>query len=97
MARKIAVEGGGHLKKSVAELLVRRLLAVWVVRGVSIRRLPIQEIPFEAASIRIHLPARPYIPAKMPPVEVGGCHFQGPLPDPESTVPHFVKIMSLGV
>ena len=55
MARRIIVVGnhsneptGELLKKSVAELSVRRLLADWVVKGVSIRRRKIRQINLAA-------------------------------------------------
>jgi hypothetical protein len=55
MAKRIAVVStygdrptGELLKKSVAELQVRRLLADWVVKGASIRLRPIREINLAA-------------------------------------------------
>lgn len=86
MARKIAVENSReHLKKSVASLLVRRLVAEWVIPGVMIRRLTIVIVPVDVRSVR-----RPHaagaLPKRMPPAEVGGCRFRGPRPNPESDI-----------
>lgn len=80
MARKITVvNDASHIKKSVAQLLVRRLLAEWVVINVSIRRLAVRELPRMIPDWRSA--SGPYIPERMPPVEVGGCHFQEPQSD----------------
>lgn len=77
MARKIAVEGERtNYKKSVAELLIRRLLAVWVIEGISIRRLAVREIPDQAA--RFTLETKAYIPERMPPREVPNTKFVPP-------------------
>jgi hypothetical protein len=89
MARKIAVistysddPSGEHLKKSVAQLEVRRLLADWVVEGVSIRRRAIRKIPAAvlfAKAPRTRVP-RPYIPTILPPAEIPGVFFALPGP-----------------
>lgn len=67
MARRIVVISsyndeptGELLKKSIAELSVRRLLAEWVVKGVSIRRRKIRNINL-AALPREGMDPRPYI------------------------------------
>lgn len=92
MARKIAVEGEiFHYKKSRAELLVRRLLAEWIVRGVSIRLLRVAE-PADVRDLRTSQSAKPFIPERMPPAEVGGCHFVGPEGAEEGTIAHQVRI-----
>lgn len=70
MAHKITVlDDNSQIKKSAACLLVRRLLAEWVVFSVSIRRLKTREIP-RTTTARFILPTKPYIPEKMPPVEL---------------------------
>jgi hypothetical protein len=81
MSRKIAVQGETvHLKKSIAKLLVRRLLARWVVVNRSIQRVPISELP---PGVFARLPrcvsqAKPYIPDKLPPYELPGLKFELP-------------------
>lgn len=89
MARKISVIGisgtpeNSQIKKVVAQLLVRRMLAVWLVRNVSIQRVSVRAAnPLTVERIRIEW--KPYIPENMPPREVGGCKFQEPT-DPNWT------------
>jgi hypothetical protein len=78
MAKKIAVENTrDYLKKSVAQILVRRLVAEWVVPGVMIRRLTVAA-PLDIRSCRTHLAEKPYVPEKLPPAEVSGCRFREP-------------------
>lgn len=65
------------IKRSLAEILVRRLFAEWVIKNVLLRRLeikPAQAMPERAA----HTVAVPYIPEQMPPREIAGCKFQEP-------------------
>jgi hypothetical protein len=74
MAAKVTVlPAKTQIKRSVAELLVRRLLADWTVKNQSITMRPIKE--FSLAT-----PARPcrvfYVPHKLPPAEVENCLFQ---------------------
>lgn len=89
MARKISVIGisgtpeNSQIKKVVAQLLVRRMLAVWIIRNVSIQRVSVREANPLAAE-RIQVEWKPYIPETMPPREVGGCKFQEPT-DPNWT------------
>jgi hypothetical protein len=81
MARKIAVKGESvHIKKSIAKLLVRRLLARWVVVNQLIERVPIHELPPGALARmpRCFVPAKPYIPEELPPYELPGLKFQLP-------------------
>jgi hypothetical protein len=81
LARKIAIEGETvHIKKSIAKLLVRRLLAVWVVQNAIIRRVPVTELsPGALARMpRCALPPKPYIPDDLPPYELPGLKFQLP-------------------
>lgn len=88
MAKKIAVYEPSqrvtdnpttYVKKCVALLLIRRLVAEWVIPGVMIRRLTVSA-PLDIRSCRIQTPHNPYIPEKLPPAEVSGCHFQPPMP-----------------
>lgn len=81
MARKIAVLQGNseipktYIKKSVAALLVRRLLAVWVIDNLTIRRTAVRDaIP----AGRFTAP-RSYIPSKMPWAELPGVKFVDPI------------------
>lgn len=80
MAKKIAVENSrDYIKKSVAELLVRRLVAEWVVPGVMIRRLTCSSQPLDIRVIRPTVaPIVQYIPETLPPAEVSGCYFEEP-------------------
>ena len=80
MARKfdvIELDGsrGPQLKKSVALLLVRRLVAVHVSPFV-IRRVPLRACP--AVLPRVALVPKSYIPAELPPVEVSAHKFADP-------------------
>lgn len=78
MAKKIAVENSrDYLKKSVAQLLVRRLVAEWVVPGVMIRRLTVSGPILDVRSCRVQV-ARAYVPEKLPPAEISGCKFREP-------------------
>lgn len=78
MAHKITViDDNSQIKKSAAFLLVRRLLAEWVVFSVSIRRLKTRQIP-RTTTARFVLPRKPYIPERMPALEVPGVHFEEP-------------------
>jgi hypothetical protein len=78
MAKKIAVENSrDYLKKSVAQILVRRLVAEWVIPGVMIRRLNVSA-PVDIRSCRVQAPQKAYVPEKLPPAEVSGCRFREP-------------------
>lgn len=69
MARKILdVSDGLHRRKAQALCLLRRQEYEWHVIGVSIRRVLKGSTP---------LP-RPRFIGKLPPAEIGGCHFQEP-------------------
>lgn len=71
MAKRVGViEGSGispktYVKKSVAMLLVRRLLAVWEIEHVSIRRLAIRVTDAIPAAELTPKP-RTYIPEHLP-------------------------------
>jgi hypothetical protein len=69
----IQMEPRTYVKRSVAELLVRRLLAEWIGRRI-IRMLTVVE-PMKGSDVQ---PRRPYIPEKLPPVELPGLHFEDP-------------------
>lgn len=79
MARKIGIipiggtEPDTYVKKSVAHLLVRRLLAKW--DGPHVRYLLINPAKAICAMSNSH-PAKPYIPEKMPPREIPGVYFK---------------------
>jgi hypothetical protein len=78
MAKKIRVEpSGSHLKKVIALLLVRRLLAEWVVKGESIRMLEIRDISPNAFQ-KFPAPAKKYIPEILPLGELPGVKFEPP-------------------
>lgn len=81
MARKfdvIEVDGrtrGPQVRKSLALLMIRRLVAIQIAPFV-IKRLEIRQIPS-------HLPRQPlqprkYIPDTLPPMETGGCTMKSP-------------------
>jgi hypothetical protein len=83
MARKVIVlhengKSAGDIKRSVAYLMVRRLLWQWVQEGKIARILPVREIPLRAQSIRIPPPIRRYMPDRLPPAEVPQVHFKPP-------------------
>ena len=70
MARKIIVIStygdeptGENLKKSVAQLEIRRLLADWVVPGISIRRRKISQVNHSAVPREENVSIRFYSPA----------------------------------
>jgi len=71
MARKIGIIHGSsqtpktYVKKSVAALLVRRLLAIWVIENVVIKMVPYSSnsLPIKASEMVIK---KPYIPDKLP-------------------------------
>jgi hypothetical protein len=78
IGQSVSDPGRKHVKKSIAALLVRRLLAEIVTPGV-IRLLPVTTCHDPRTKfIRI---AKPYIPEKMPPREVPGVFFQPPQSD----------------
>lgn len=86
MARKISVIGisgtpeNCQLKKSVAQMLVRRLLAEWVIKNLTIRRLAVRSVSLPTAPApRIDVI---YIPDILPPAEVPNCYFKPPSPQP---------------
>lgn len=96
MARRIVVISsyndeptGERLKKSIAELAVRRLLAEWVIKGFSIRRRKVAEINLQALPAVRDLTPRTYIPLRLPPAEVENCKF---VPPPSSDRPSFTGI-----
>ena len=86
MSKKIPVIGENRdVKRSIAELLVRRLTHEPIlgmvgdkVKLIGIKAKPLRE--FAPADVRLERPvaAKPYIPEKMPPREVPGCYFQPP-------------------
>lgn len=65
-----------YIKKSAAHALVRQLLAVWVVENAIIRRIAVKIA--EKGPARFVLPAKPYIPEKLPAAEIPGVHFVPP-------------------
>lgn len=85
MARRIVVISsyndeptGELLKKSIAELSVRRLLAEWVVKGVSIRRRKVREVSLNSLPVAREGTHPTYIPEFLPPAEVENCRFIPP-------------------
>jgi hypothetical protein len=72
----------GQLKRSIAHSLVRRALAVWVVKNVTLQYLAIRETPSNFLSERLPYPSRPYIPEKLPPVDLPGIKFEEPASSP---------------
>jgi hypothetical protein len=97
MARKISVRGVSgtlekqQLKRSVAQLLVRRQELEWEVPNRIARRRPLRQP-------RILLPREPrrrqaYIPEKLPQAEVEGCVFQAP---DRNTPPNHLRLILLG-
>jgi hypothetical protein len=82
MARKIHFsDANREIKKAIALLLVRRQVAEWVVKNVSIRL---------RSSAPTELPREPrpvvnYIPAGLPPAELPGIAFQRPMRWKEDT------------
>ena len=64
------------MKRSVAELLVRRLLAVWVARHL-IKHVPVRP-PSSVVPVFRHPPN--YEPGKLAPAELPGLHFEDPNP-----------------
>lgn len=85
MAKKIAVYGvsgtpeTGDIKKTSAQLLVRRLLACWLVENVSIQRVSIKSVRLPSSPLPILARPSQYIPERLPPVEVPGVYFEPPL------------------
>lgn len=69
------------------------MLAIWVTENAVIRRLAMKDIPLAANSIRVPIQPKPYIPEKLPPAEVGGCHFVAPIKtyDPANTIVRIVR------
>jgi len=101
MARKIKVyhPGGdpdGDVKKSVASLLVRRLLAEWIVEGISIRRLSIQQAPNLSSLPRPQQARKRYIPATLPPVSADGHKEVGFLRDEMDGLVRRFRILEAG-
>lgn len=99
MAKKIAVIStygdeptGEVLKKSVAALQVRRLLADWVQKGVSIRLRPIREVNLAALPSYRDLTPRNYIPENMPTPEVRNIKFIPPYYTENE--PHYATVRS---
>jgi hypothetical protein len=79
-----------HVRKVLAELMVRRLLWEWVIRNHIARVKPLGALPAvipraEAA------PRGDYIPETLPPAELGGYRFRGPQP----TNPHMRRLCRL--
>lgn len=65
------------MKNSEAKRLVRQMYAVWLDRNISIQRLSVRDFcPSSAPTSRPIY--SPYIPEKMPPVEVPGVRFVPP-------------------
>lgn len=83
MSRKIVVTPSNErIKKSAAELRVRRGLAEWVVKNVSIRLLAIRALPKGWMSQKVAGQSKPYIPEHMPPVDIPGVKWIPPKPKP---------------
>lgn len=83
MARKIGVLQGKsekpvtYVKKSVAHIMIRRLLAVWVIENLTIRRVAIgAAIP---ASRLTGFAPKPFIPERLPSHKVPGTKTIGPV------------------
>jgi hypothetical protein len=91
MARKIQVvpahsdqPSEPHLKKSIAQNLVRRHLAEWVIKNVRIKMRAIREIPVTALkSGRGAYDINNYIPERLPPAELPGVIFVPPAKVPD--------------
>ena len=90
MSRKIAVldlhqadsdKPVTYVKRSVADLLVRRLLAVWVIDKQVIRHVAVRSLR-EFTSMKFVMPSKPYIPEHMPPVDIPGVKWIPPKPKP---------------
>jgi hypothetical protein len=60
----------------VADLLVRRALAVWIVERVSLQMLPLGK--FHQAKPLPRRMVKPYIPEKLPPAEIENTSFKAP-------------------
>lgn len=76
MARKVSVEHSPeHLKRSVAARLVRRGWAIWLIPNLKIRRLAVRAKCSEPRYER----GAPYIPERMPPLEIPNTKFVPPL------------------
>lgn len=94
MSRKISVFEDSHaspstyIKKSIARLLVRRLLAVWVQHNVSIRRVSGRDLPPGILTRRVPPEAKPstYIPKELPPAELPGLKFTLPKGVPSQVI-----------
>lgn len=68
-----------HVKKCVAQYLVRKALADWVIVNVVLRRRALRSIPASAyQSDPRSFSATPYIPDRMPPLELPNCKFEPP-------------------
>jgi hypothetical protein len=79
MATKVTVEGSSDShSKTVAQLLVRRQLAEWVIRNVRIRYAVKTAKAVDIRSCRVQAPQKAYVPEKLPPAEVSGCRFREP-------------------
>ena len=87
MAHKIAVverlsgDVRRHLKRRVAEWLVHRSIAEWVVENVSVRIIAINRLPTEALRFKPETVVKArltYIPVNLPPREVPGVVFVPP-------------------
>ena len=87
MARKIGIlehyqessaAPATYVKRSVAALLLRRLLAVRISDHV-IQRVKVKQA--DAMTVRMPIEIRRYVPAKMPPREIPGVFFQEPQSD----------------
>lgn len=64
-----------HVKKSVAELLIRRLVARRISKTL-IQMVTVRA--YVAYSAKVPAVVRWYIPERMPPVDVPGVHFEEP-------------------
>ena len=86
MAAKIPLIGENrHVKRSVAELLIRRLTHEPIlemvgdkVKLVGIKAKRIRDVVATDPRLERDMSAPIYIPEKMPPREVPGCYFQPP-------------------
>lgn len=100
MARKIGVLGTRqsgeprtYVKRAVASVLIRRLLAEWVVDNVTIRMLEVRN-PLRASEF-VPRPPKPYIPESMPPIidKMLGIKFDDPVKSPNMPRFRFVSPM----
>ena len=65
-----------YIKKSAAQLLVRRLLAKW--EGDAVRLVDVRQMD-RAIPARFIIPEKPYIPEILPPAELPGVLFVPPV------------------